>query len=660
MDRLPFRQVHLDFHTSEEIPGVGRDWDKGQFQEMLQLGCVNSINLFAKCHHGWSYFPTETPLAAVHPTLTFDLLGAMVEACREIGVKCLAYISVGHDEKLARTHAHWLRRFPDGRTSWAGWMQPCYHEFCLRSPYVDHLIAHTEEVVRRYDIDGIWLDIVGVRECCCPTCLAEYRARGLDPRDEAARRMLGRETYLGYTQRINAAIRASKPELLVFHNAGHITRGDREVAAQNTHLELESLPTGGWGYDHFRLSARYSQGLGLEVIGMTGKFHTQWGEFGGFKHPNALRYESAVTLANGAKICVGDQMHPCGRLDGATYRLIGEAYREVEQKEPWCRDVTSVADVGVLSMEAFSVVATHMDPEHPARLRDTGALRVLQEGGILFDFIDPESDFSRYRVLVLPDAVPVDDALAERLAAYRRGGGRILASGTSALDPQSGEFRCEFGVKHRGVTAFSPEYIVPRFPLTLWDSAPFVLYGPMQDVAVTTGTVLADRQDPYFNRDILHFCSHQHAPSRLQTAGAAMVRTADSVYVAFDAFRQYAEMGQVVLREIILHGLRELLDQPTLVTSLPSQGIQTVMRQEGERRTIVHLVYGSPIRRGKNNEIIEDLVPLHEVSVALRVPARPVRVYLAPQGVDLDFDFDAGVMKAVVPLVACHQMVVVE
>lgn len=75
----------------------------------------------------------------------------------------------------------------------------------------------------------------------------------------------------------------------------------------------------------------------MEVIGMTGKFHTQWGEFGGFKHPNALRYESAVTLANGAKICVGDQMHPCGRLDRATYRLIGEAYREVEQKEPWCR-----------------------------------------------------------------------------------------------------------------------------------------------------------------------------------------------------------------------------------------------------------------------------------------------------------------------------------
>ena len=33
----------------------------------------------------------------------------------------------------------------------------------------------------------------------------------------------------------------------------------------NTHLELESLPTGGWGYDHFPLSARYAQTLGMPI-----------------------------------------------------------------------------------------------------------------------------------------------------------------------------------------------------------------------------------------------------------------------------------------------------------------------------------------------------------------------------------------------------------
>ena len=46
--------------------------------------------------------------------------------------------------------------------------------------------------------------------------------------------------------------------------SGHIYKGERERWSYFTHLELESLPTGGWGYDHFPVSARYANTLGLE------------------------------------------------------------------------------------------------------------------------------------------------------------------------------------------------------------------------------------------------------------------------------------------------------------------------------------------------------------------------------------------------------------
>ena len=49
-------------------------------------GHVNQINIFAKCHHGWSYYPTQ--VGQTHPNLKFDLLGAQIEACHEIGVRC--------------------------------------------------------------------------------------------------------------------------------------------------------------------------------------------------------------------------------------------------------------------------------------------------------------------------------------------------------------------------------------------------------------------------------------------------------------------------------------------------------------------------------------------------------------------------------------------
>ena len=88
------RQVHLDFHTSEHIPGVGSRFSKTQFQEALRLGRVDWINIFAKCHHGWSYYPTT--VGAMHPTLAIDLLGQRIEACHEMGVRAPIYLSLIH------------------------------------------------------------------------------------------------------------------------------------------------------------------------------------------------------------------------------------------------------------------------------------------------------------------------------------------------------------------------------------------------------------------------------------------------------------------------------------------------------------------------------------------------------------------------------------
>ena len=34
-DFLPFRQIHLDFHTSEAIPDVGADFDPDEFAATL-------------------------------------------------------------------------------------------------------------------------------------------------------------------------------------------------------------------------------------------------------------------------------------------------------------------------------------------------------------------------------------------------------------------------------------------------------------------------------------------------------------------------------------------------------------------------------------------------------------------------------------------------
>ena len=74
---MRFRQVHLDFHTSEKIMGIGSEFNKEQFQSVLKAGHVNSVTVFSKCHHGYAFHPSKAN--EMHPNLDFDLLGAQIE-----------------------------------------------------------------------------------------------------------------------------------------------------------------------------------------------------------------------------------------------------------------------------------------------------------------------------------------------------------------------------------------------------------------------------------------------------------------------------------------------------------------------------------------------------------------------------------------------------
>lgn len=66
---LPFREIHLDFHTSEVIEGIAREFDSEEFASVLERARVNSITCFARCHHGWLYYDSKQFPERNHPHL---------------------------------------------------------------------------------------------------------------------------------------------------------------------------------------------------------------------------------------------------------------------------------------------------------------------------------------------------------------------------------------------------------------------------------------------------------------------------------------------------------------------------------------------------------------------------------------------------------------
>lgn len=659
---LRFRQVHLDFHTSGDIPGVGSRFSKRQFQDALKRGHVNSITVFSKCHHGWSYHATK--VGRRHPHLSFDLLARQIDACREIDVRCPIYLSAGVDELMAMDHPDWVVKNRDGTTYdplaivWFKLMR-------FNSPYLDYLCEQIVEVVRRWpDNDGIFLDIIMARSDYSEGALREMRRAGLNPEREADVAAYGQEVLTRYYERTAAAARSVNPDTPVFHNGGHVPIGSR-FNAYNSHLELESLPTGGWGYDHFALSARYAVTTGKDYLGMTGKFHTTWGEFGGFKRPAALRYECGAMLAYGAKCSIGDQLHPDAAMNRDTYQLIGDAYAEVASKEPWCDHVRPVASIALVSAEHPQAPARPSPTASPA---DEGVSRMLLELHLPFVVLDEHAAWDGFDLVVLPDHSPMTPARLRRIRRHLARGGRIIAAGSALLDEAQTDFAIDAGARFLGRSACDPDYLVAT-ALTpeVAVRSPIVIHGGAYEIKPVRGArILAERRVPYFNRTWEHFCSHQHAPDAPAPATPAAILTGRVAYFAHDIFTRYRAYGQPLYRDFVAAAMRHLLaGRWPAETTLPSDGRFNVFEQPGQRRYVAHLLYapkslrGAVDKRGRNLnvEIIEDLVPLDTVRVRVRLPRAIRTARLVPQAVTLPFTQRDGLVEFTVPRFECHQMV---
>ncbi len=677
LKQLRFRQVHLDFHTSPLIDGIGEAFDRKAWQETLKAAHVDSITLFSTCHHGYCYHPTK--VGRMHPGLKFNLLREQMDACHEIGVRTPVYISAGFSQWQYEAHPEWLMKSynDDLHLHQTDPLNACFRKLCFNTPYLDYLCDLTREVVEMFpDADGVLLDIINQPQCVCQRCLEDMEAQGLDPHKPADRRRFGDQVLMNYYRRLTEAARSRDPKMPVFHNSGNVTPGNNAILPYFSHLELESLPTGGWGYDHYPMSAAYCRKLPFDFLGMTGKFHTTWGEFGGFKHPNALKYECDAMLAYGSKCSIGDQLHPDGRLDESTYRLIGQAYADVEEKEPWCRDVQSAANIAILSNSSCTLNGAIQGVNAAQNHSETGANRLLLESHLFFDFLDCEMPLDGYDMLVMADDIRVTPALKAKVDAFLARGGRLVLSGKAGLWADKDGFAFDIQAEDGGDNDAFPDYIQAAQAFAPDGvTTPFVMYDGARKIRAKAGAVsLGQLYLPYFTRAYNHFCSHQHTPFRPEPSGYdAGVLSKQILYFAHPVFKLYNDYGSVILKHFVAAAIKQLLgDKLVTETNLPSQGRVTLMHQPQEKRYVLHLLYANTVLRGCETpspghairptrpiEVIEELNPLPNVTAAVRLPAEVKRITLEPQGTALPLQRDAqGRYRIALPELTCHQMVV--
>ncbi len=657
---MRFRQIHLDFHSSELIEDLVTQFDPTEFATTLKKASVNSVTCFGRCHHGYIYYDTPKFPERHHPHLKRNLLKEQIEACHKENIRVPIYTTVQWDKYSAVHHPEWLMRDDQGRP--IGTPSPFeagfYEHLCILTPYRDFLKNHLTELFEQVPVDGLFFDIHHVYPNANRATINAMIKKGL-------KADIAEERFNFYTlaiQEFKSDIKSYVAQLdknaKVFFNGGHVGPKIRPELPSYDHLELESLPSGGWGYLHFPLTSRYARNLNKEIMGMTGKFHTAWGDFHSLKNKAALEFECNMMLALNAKCSIGDQLAPRGKLDKATYDLIGSVYSQVANKESWCTGARALTDIAVYSGEEFEpnkMIARRTPDEM------MGAIRMLQEGKHQFDVIDSLSEIQSYKVLILPDVIVLDNPLQQKLKNYIAQGGKIIASFQSGLTPDKKDFALDhFGISLVGEAPFSPDFIdlkggaigrgLPETEL--------VMYLKGMQVKTNHAQILAQTNMPYFNRTWEHFHSHRHTPSSGKVGYPAITQSEGIIYFMHPIFTQYAKNAPQWCRALFLNALDILLPEPLVKTpDAPSALIATLNDQTLQKRKIIHLLYYVPERRGVDFDVIEDIIPLFNTKVSIKSITRPTRLMTVPENKSIPFVYMNGRIDFVLPELRGHQMI---
>ena len=654
--KVPITQVHLDFHTSPDIPKVGANFSKENFQAALKEGNVESITVFAKCHHGLCYYPTK--VGTMHPGLNFDLLGEMVDAAHEIGVRAPIYITAGWSDGDAKKHPEWRAVSKDGKDVVSGkfdefaapeqarehctWQLLCLND----GDYARHIYKITEEICRRYSVDGLFYDICIIEDgaCYCEDCKKGMREMELNPDVEKDAReyyMIKRRTFM---QKCTDIMKQYHPNATIFFNGGGADIKKTAYHEYQSHYEMEDLPTAWGGYDRLPFRAKFFVNTGKKTIGMTGKFHLDWGEFGGFKSKEALKFEVAIMALYGVGASVGDHMHPDGEMEMQTYENIGYAYRYLERIAPYCYGGESTANLGIYLSKNRAI--------------DEGISNCLLQNQIDYNVI-LHNDFAKYDTVIIPSGVVLDKAGLNALKNYLNCGGKLVLMEDALV--KDGQFQIDIGLQYEGHAEYDCDYLVLLKEYENIPNAPLLCNIPGHRTTVEDAEVYAEFITPYFNRTYSHFCGHKNTPHNKNSKHyAAITKKGNIVYLSHTLPRQYYQYGSIYHRNYFMFALSLIYDEKVLsVEGLGTQGRCTMIHQPKENRYCINMTYASPVRRGKA-EIIEDILPIYDIRFKVKTIKTIKRIYLPLTGEELVFNVNNGEVTFTVPELCCHATVVME
>jgi hypothetical protein len=518
--------------------------------------------------------------------------------------------------------------------------------------YQDYFEAHLSEVLERYgqEVDGLFMDILMMhQDADWSESSTRFRQQhGLMGEDNATARLFEAATQKQFCERFTRQIRSAQPEATIFYNSNTYLSADSRVgvrvrAPQMTHFEVESLPSGFWGYHHFSRLARLTGNWKVNEqpmpwLSMTGRFQRQWGDFGGIKPQEALEFECFRAQALGGANSVGDQLPPRGVLDPDAYSLIGAVYRQVEAAEPFYQSSQSLAQVGIVCPFAPGLEQRATDKS------EEGAIIMCEEAHYdakLLDNASEQSEFDALQLIIVPDAGSATLQLAQKLKKFYENGGQLILSHQAGHDVEGNWLLGFLPLQFEGEAERWPTYWRVQNSFLPHVKGDRVFYERGLNVRAEGSQALAQRVLPYFQRTDVHFSSHfQTPPIKEADEYAAVVAGERWVYFADPIFREYRQSGNLAARDGWKAAMQRLVGPAPFGEGLPTT-VWMAPRRKGNDLLLTLLHY-IPVRKSLDIDVIEERMSFG--GLKLRLPSNATEVRVANTNRILERDGDGFVL----------------
>ncbi len=657
-----FRNL-VDMH----IPSGGdsfQNYSPRRYADMMEKAKVDTAYVYASNCLGLCLYPTKIGIrhSAVEK---MDIFGETLAEIRKKGIGVVGYLNNWCTE-VAKRHPDWQVVGQDGKTQLD---ISRYGVCCPNSPYQEYFLSLIDEMVSAYEIDGLWVDMIGfyMPVCACKYCREKFKAQTgydipqtIDYTDKAYVSYLDFKckTVADYVRRMRETAQKAHPGITVMLQTApwsnsFYTGVSEEYFAQSEFCSGDFYACKEDTDMICRVLQNLSQNTPFEY--MTSRapsltYHTGMNSF----HELALQAMASI-LAGGNFLFI-DAIDPDGSLDENVYGTMAKVKDLMEPFYPYIDHEAKIKrDVAVyINFDSYMTYGEQGKPvasmyySQPDRMYNrlkliTGNLlksgidhAILTEKGI--------DSLNDYKCVILPDLGRLCDSEVKKLREYVKGGGRLYASGKSSLLNTDGTRNDNFmlsdvfGADYIEETDKMPTYIrttglcdslfephTAKYP-HMYDNAQFKI-----NAHAGTG-ILAEITHPFTDkRDLRVFSSTISNPPHTDTDMPSITENTFGKGKAVYSVAPLERETTADNRRLFVNLIKYLAGEFELILNAPECVECVLRRNEEKRRYTVSLL---------NYQTYAQTIPVYALQAQIKTGHKPSRVYAVHGNVEYNYEDD--------------------